>query len=254
VATVDLIVRLFCRVDDRLGPAPKHRQARLWPSQLVTIGLLFALKGGSFRAFYRWPERDHAALFGGLPERTRLLRALAAHRRLADRFLADPTFLTVIDTYGIPTLHPWRYRRTPRQLGVKGWCNHRWVVGLKLCWLINDRGEVVAWSPGGASASDHRFLPLVARLDGRTVTLAERGFGHGPVPPNLKPCRRGHWDERMVVETALSLVHRVCGLGYLGHRAAAHAEAHLADVAALFNALINLDGHPDHLAIARFSV
>ena len=32
MATVDLIVRLFCGVDDRIGPEPKHVQARLWPS------------------------------------------------------------------------------------------------------------------------------------------------------------------------------------------------------------------------------
>jgi hypothetical protein len=58
-------------VDDGLGPLPRYPQARLWPSELVTVGLLFALKGGSFRAFHRWLERDHAALFGGLPERMR---------------------------------------------------------------------------------------------------------------------------------------------------------------------------------------
>ena len=59
---------------------------------------------------------------------------------------------------------------------VKGWCNHRWIVGVRLCWLLNDRGEVVAWSWGGASAHDRRFLPLVAALDGRSVTLAGAGF------------------------------------------------------------------------------
>ena len=104
MATVDLIVRLFCAVDDRLGPLPRHPQARLWPSELVTVGLLWAHKGGSFGAFDRWLRRDHAALFGALPERTRLLRLLAAHRRLTDRFLAEPSFFTVIDTYGIQTL------------------------------------------------------------------------------------------------------------------------------------------------------
>jgi hypothetical protein len=81
----------------------------------VTIGLLFALKGGPFRSFYRWLARDHAALFGGLPERTRLLRALRAHQVETRKFLADPTFFTVIDTYGIELLHPWRYGRSPRR-------------------------------------------------------------------------------------------------------------------------------------------
>ena len=255
MATVGSLIRLFCWVDDRIGVEPKHAQARLWPSELVTVGLLFALKGGSFRSFYRWLERDHAALFGELPERTRLQRLLAVHRGLTDRFLADPTFFTVIDTYGIQTLHPWRYRRSIRQLGVKGWCNHRWIVGLKLCWLVNDRGEVVAWNWGGASTSDRRFLPLAAALDGYSVTLADQGFGPGPVPPNVKICRRGRWNERMIIETALSLVHRVCGLNYLWHRVARYAEAHLAYVTALFNALLNINGPPTgRLAIAQYAL
>lgn len=254
MATVDFIVRLFCVVDDRLGPVPRHPQARLWPSEVVTIGLLFALKGSSFRAFYRWLARDYAVLFGGLPERTRLQRLLVTHQHWTERFLADPTFFTVIDTYGIPTLHPWRYRRAARQLGTKGWCNHRWIVGLKLCWLINDRGEVVSWSWGGANTHDRRFLPLVTRFAEETVTLADQGFGRGPIPPNLKLCPRGQWNERMIIETVLSLVHRVCGLKYLWHRAAAAAEAHLAYVAALFNVLLTLDGPPDHLAIAQYSL
>jgi hypothetical protein len=29
----------------------KHPQAKLYPSELVTIGILFALKGGHFAAF-----------------------------------------------------------------------------------------------------------------------------------------------------------------------------------------------------------
>src|SRR5918997_7214245 len=98
MATQDYLIRLFCWVDDRLGPLPKHAQARLWPSEVVTIGLLYTLKGGSFRAFHRWLARDHAALFGGLPERTRLLRTLRVHRPLTDRCLAEPTVFTIVDT------------------------------------------------------------------------------------------------------------------------------------------------------------
>jgi len=51
VATEDFLIWLFCLVDDRLGWRRKHPQAQLWPSELVTIGLLFGLKGGSFRSF-----------------------------------------------------------------------------------------------------------------------------------------------------------------------------------------------------------
>ena len=120
MATQDFVIWLFCLVDDRLGPRTKHPQARLHPSELVTIGLLFVLKGCSFRSFYRWLARDHAGLFGGLPERTRLLRALRVQQRETERFLADPTFFTVIDTYGIELLHPWRAGRSQHQVGKKG--------------------------------------------------------------------------------------------------------------------------------------
>jgi hypothetical protein len=241
VATVDFLISLFCLVDDRLGQQPKHPQAHLWPSELVTIGLLFALKGGSFRAFYRWLARDYAPLFGELPERTRLLRALRAHESQTRAFLAAPTFFTVIDTYGIELLHPWRYGRSPRQVGKKGFSNHRWIVGLKLCWLINCRGEVVAWDWNTANTADQRFAPVAAPFVEETITLADLGFAAVDRPPNLKRCARGEWNERMLVETGLSLVHRVCRLKYLWHRARPYLQMHLAYVTALFNALLALN-------------
>ena len=66
---------------------------------------------------------------------------MATHQGLCDLFLADPTFFTVVDTYGIELIHPWREGRSPKQLGKKGKSNHRWIVGIKLClcWLINSR-------------------------------------------------------------------------------------------------------------------
>jgi hypothetical protein len=72
MTTQDIIIHVFCFVDDQMQEVPKHSQAKLYPSELVTIGLLFALKGGHFRAFYRWLKRDYEPLFAGLPDRTRL--------------------------------------------------------------------------------------------------------------------------------------------------------------------------------------
>jgi hypothetical protein len=57
------------------------------------------LKGCSFRSFYRWVERGYPELFGGLPEQTRRLHSLRAHRPETARFLADPTLFTAIDSY-----------------------------------------------------------------------------------------------------------------------------------------------------------
>src|SRR2546428_13751105 len=43
--TIEFITALFCQVDDHLSAIPKHPEAHLWPSEVVTLGLLHALKG-----------------------------------------------------------------------------------------------------------------------------------------------------------------------------------------------------------------
>jgi hypothetical protein len=227
-----------------MGKQPKHPQARLWPSELVTIGLLFALKGGYFRAFYRWLQRDYAALFGGLPERTRLQRLLATHHAWCERLMADPTFFTVIDSFGIELIHPIREGRSRCQIGKKGKSNWRWIVGMKLCWLVNARGEVVAWDWNTANVHDQVFLPLVEAYAGQTIVLADVGFNCAEgIPANLKLCPRGAWNDRMLVETMLSLVTMVCGLKKVFHRTRRYFHARMAYVAAMFNALMALNHH-----------
>ena len=52
--TVEFITALFYEVDEQLRAIPKHPEAHLWPSEVVTLGLLHALKGVGNRAFYRW--------------------------------------------------------------------------------------------------------------------------------------------------------------------------------------------------------
>src|SRR5215471_13884170 len=89
--TIEFITALFCQVDDQLAGLSKHPEARLWPSEVVTLGLLHALKGGGNRPFYRWLTRDYRPLFPRLPERTRLFRLLKAHHDWARAFLAAPT-------------------------------------------------------------------------------------------------------------------------------------------------------------------
>src|SRR5215510_8316597 len=76
---------------------------------------------------------DYRPLFPRLPERTRLLRLFSTHQDWTQVFLASPTVLGVIDTYGIELIHPIREGRSLRQIGRKGVSNHRWIVGGKLC-------------------------------------------------------------------------------------------------------------------------
>jgi hypothetical protein len=45
VTTQDFIIELFCRVDDQMKDTPKHSQAALYPSEIVCLAFIFAIKG-----------------------------------------------------------------------------------------------------------------------------------------------------------------------------------------------------------------
>src|SRR5713101_3577044 len=150
---------------------PTHPEAHLWPSEVVTLGLLHALKGVGNRAFSRWLTRDYRALFPRLPERTRLLRLFRTPQDWTQAFLAAPTVLGVIDTYGIELIHPIREGRSPQQIGRKGVSNHRWIVGGKLCLLLNQWGLIVGWACDTANVADNSFQELIRQFEERMIVL-----------------------------------------------------------------------------------
>ena len=80
MTTEDFTIELFYRLDQELLDVKKHPQAHLYPSEVVTLAFLFALKGVGNRAFYRWLKRDWRNLFPRLPERTRLFRLFKSHQ------------------------------------------------------------------------------------------------------------------------------------------------------------------------------
>jgi hypothetical protein len=259
--TLDIIIQIFCVVDDEMKDMPKHTQAKLYPSELVTIGILSALKGGHFRAFYRWLSRDYADLFVGLPERTRLQRLLKAHQDWCDKLLAAPSFFTVIDSYPIELLFPIRQGRSPQQVGKKGLDKGRWSVGIKLCWLLNEQGQVVAWDWATMNVHDQHFHPVIECVNGQSIVLADFGFRDvDGIPDNCKLCAKGTWKERMCVETALSMVTVICDLKRIHHRLGAYIQARLASVVAMFNVLLTLfhrlhpESDPFKMSIAEFSL
>jgi hypothetical protein len=261
MSTEEFIIALFDRVDEQMRDVPKHPQAALYPSELITLALLYALKGDGPRRFYRWLVRDYRLLFPHLPERTRLFRLFVAHHAWADRFLADPTILGVADTYGIEFIHPRRQGRSSQQQGKKGLSNRRWIVGGKLGVVLNQWGLVTAWDCATANVHDSAFQPLVAQFAEEMIVLTDHGF-HAKAgdPPNMKVCAPRTWNVRMVVETVFSMVTTVCDAKGMRHRVWAAFMAHLAFLLALFNVLVQWDGlQPDdagriHLSIAEFSL
>ena len=43
MTTVDFITELYCRVDEQLNQVEKHGQAKLYPSEVVTLALLYII-------------------------------------------------------------------------------------------------------------------------------------------------------------------------------------------------------------------
>ena len=263
MTTEDIILHIFYRVATSLPAIPKHSQAKLYPSELVTIGILLALKGSQFRAFYSCLKRDYGDWFGDgtLPERTRLQRLLQTHQDWCDLLLSDPTFFTVIDSYPIELLFPIREGRSKQQVGKKGRDKGRWSMGIKLCVLLNEVCRVVNWDWATMNVYDKHFHPVVEPFIGQTIALADFGFrDKDGVPANMKICKKGTWNERMCVETVFSMLTIVCDLKRIRHRLSAYIQMRLAYVVAMFNILLDLfhlrhpEADPFKMSIAEFSL
>src|SRR5215217_8229151 len=66
--------------------------------------------------------------------------------------------------------------RSPQQIGRKGLSNHRWIVGGKLCLLVNQYGLVVGWDCATSNVADNTFQWLIQQFDGRMIVLSDTGF------------------------------------------------------------------------------
>lgn len=262
MTTVDFIIALFCSIDEKIDDNQKHSQAKLYPSEVVTLALLYALSGKGQRAFWRWLNRDYRALFPNLPDRTRLFRLFNSHRHYVELFLAEPSILGVIDSYGIEFIHPIREGRSEPQLGKKGKSNQRWIVGGKVCFLLNHLGLIINWACATANVYDgSAFQHLVDSVAGQMIVLADLGFAKKDwQPEHLKLCQRGTWNVRMVVETVLSMLTYICDFKHSRHKAWEYFETKVGFTMALFNILVQWHGfQPDEtgfvpLSIAEFSL
>ncbi len=262
MSTIDFITILFSNVDDKMPEAKKHSQAKLYPSEVVTLALLFSLKGVGNRAFYRWLKRDYLELFPNLPHRTRLFQLFNTHRHWTKKFMAIHTAIGLVDTYGIELIHPRRERRSKKQIGKKGISNKRWIVGGKLCFILNHIGLITDWDVDTANVYDgSAFQDIVERNAKKMIIFSDEGFVKKDWhPENVKICARGEWNTRMIVETVLSMLTLVCHFKKVMHRTWEYFKSRLAYTMALFNILVQWDGIPVdengsvQFSIARFSL
>lgn len=205
MATEEMIIRLFGMADDRLGPVKQRPDASLYDSEMVTIGLLFALRGGPYRPFSRWLAANDGYVFPALPDLTRLLRLLRRWSAYTDEFLATPSFFTVADTYGIALRHPRREGRRPQHVGKKGISNGRWIIGVNVGWLIKNAGKIVMWPWDTANVSDRACRDLALAYNHETIVVCDDGFRErGASHENMLFCAKGTWNERYMIETDVS--------------------------------------------------
>ena len=193
MTTEDIIIHIFYHVDNGMLGIGKYSLSKLYPSEVVTIGILFALKGGHFRAFYRWLQRDYDALFGGLPERTVLLRQLKTQQVHTDLLMEAPSVMNVVDSFPMELIFPIRQGRSKQQVGGKNKDKGRWRVGIKVGWIINTFGRVSGWIWDKMNVADNTFLDYFGAWD--EIMLADWGFRCAQdVPDNVKLPQKGHLE------------------------------------------------------------
>ena len=240
----EFITRLFCMIDETLGPVKKYDDETLYASEVVTLMVLFAIKGGKHRAFYRWISYNHRALFPKLPDVTRLLRLFQSHRDLLKAFLAEPTTLGIIDTYGIELIHPRREDYSDSQIGRKGVSNGRWIVGVKAAFLINQRGEIIDWAWDTADRADNSFLDVATDYEDEMVVFADKGFRKKDhETTNMRICNHGEWNDRYLVERMLSWMTEVFDAKKIYHRTADGVFMRIGAIAAAFNLLLRMNDY-----------
>jgi hypothetical protein len=99
------------------------------------------------------------------------------------------------------------------------------------------------------------------QFEERMIILSDTGFHAAEGDPsNLKLCQRGEWEDRMLVETVLSMLTVVCHFKKVMHRGWTYFQARLAFTRAAFNVLVQWYGLVPNasrfvpLSIAAFSL
>ena len=93
------------------------------------------------------------------------------------------------------------------------------------------------------------------------IILADAGFHRAKGDPaNVKICRRGQWNARIIVETVFSMMSVVWHTKKMRHRVWDGFEAHLAYTVAAFNILAQWNGLQSddqgriHFSVAQFTL
>jgi len=221
----------------------KDPRSKLWPAEVVTIGVLYVLKGQSQSRFSRWLKANYKELFPSLPERSRLFRLLRKYQSWMHRFLDKPGLLHVCDSLGIELIFPRRQGRSKKQVGAKGISNGRWIVGVKFCPMINLKGRVFDWDVEAGNIYDGDFQRMLREYP-HEAKLVDSGFHRskkrGGDCDNLVICERGQRNYRMIIETVFSGMCEVFGMKKIRERIWSGIESHLSMACAAWNLVTDM--------------
>ncbi len=242
--TDEFITRLFCMIDEEMGPVKKYADELLYASEVVTLMVLFAIKGGKYRAFYRWIDYNHRSLFPKLPEQSRLWRLFQSHQDWCKIFLGDPSMMSIIDTYSMELIHPRREDASDSQIGRKGKSNGRWIVGIKTAFMVNHRGEIIEWAWGTANLPDNAFRELATDYQDETVVFSDNGFRKKDADAaNMRYCDHGEWNDRYMIERMLSWITEIFQGKKISHRTVHGIHMRIGAIAAAFNILLKMNDY-----------
>jgi IS5 family transposase len=261
------ITALYCCLDDfckafgdweahRLIPSPMTRQrtGKLSRAEMLLIVVLFHLSPfKNFKAFYHYGVgHQHRACFGELPHYDRFVslvpRLFAPLMVLLHSVSGEPTGVYFADSTKLAVCHNRRIHRHRvfDGLAARGKTSMGWFYGLKLHFVINHKGQVVALRITPGNTADSAVLDEVTRhLAGKLY--ADKGYiGHElfkrlwrrglHLITGIRRNMRNHLmpladklmlRKRFLIETVLDILKCEMGLEHSRHRSVVNAMVHV---------------------------
>ena len=212
--TIEFITALFCQVDDHLSTSPNTPRPTSGPVK-SSLGLLTPSRRGQ-PALLSLADTRLSRPVPRLPERTRLFRC-SRPSGLDAGVLGCSDRAEVIDTVGssssIRCGKGAARGRLAARLSNPAGCRRETLSAAQPVGV--DRGVGVCHRQ---CCGQH--LSMADSAGGWANDRPERHRFHaaGGDPSNLKLCQRGEWQDRMLVETVLSMLTLVCHLKKVMHQ------------------------------------
>jgi hypothetical protein len=190
------ITALYCCLDDfckvfedwearRLIPSPTTRQrtGKLSRSEMLFIMVLFHLSAFKhFKAFYHYGiGQQHRACFGDLPHYDRFVslmpRLFVPLMVLLHSMSGEPSGIYFADSTKLAVCHNRRIHRHKvfDGLAARGKTSMGWFYGLKLHFVINHKGQIMALKITPGNTADSTVLDEITRqLRGKLY--ADKGY------------------------------------------------------------------------------